>query len=117
MKPFTIAVAAVLLTSSAAAAAQSASDAECILLSNVFANNTKDPTAQKAAEAALYFYLGRVSDKTTAAQLKALFEAQAKTLDDKTAGPKMNACVQALQTKVKMMQSLSPQAPKQPQGR
>lgn len=117
MKIPTIALAATLLMTSGAAAAQSTTDAGCILLSNVFAKAAKTPEAQKAAEASLYFYLGRVSDSTTSAQLKALFDAQPKTLSDAKAGEMMNACVKAIQTKVELLQSLAPQPTKKPEGR
>lgn len=117
MKPLTIAIAAVLLGSSGAAAAQSTTDIGCLLISNAFARNTKDANAQKAAEAAAYFYLGRISDRTTAPQLKAMFDSQSKTIDDKTAGAMMNSCVAAIEAKVKLVQSLSPAAPQKPQGR
>jgi hypothetical protein len=119
MKAPRIALALALLFTSGAAAAQTASDAQCLLLSNVFAKNTKDANAQKAAEAALYFYLGRISDRASAAQLKTLLEAQAKTITDATAGNLMNACLKNLQSKVELVQSASPQQPAQktPQGR
>jgi|GraSoiStandDraft_51_1057287.scaffolds.fasta_scaffold563528_2 hypothetical protein len=114
MKPLTIAMAAALLATSGTAAAQSGTDIGCLLISNAFAKNAKDPNAQKAAEAAAYFYLGRIGDRTTPAQLKTMFESQSKTIDDKTAGSMMNACVAAIETKVKLVQSLSPAAPQQP---
>ena len=120
MKTVTIALGAALLVTSGAAAAQSATDAQCILLSNIFAKESKDPKQQKAAEAAFYFYLGRVGDSATAAQLKTLFDTQGKTITDKTAGETMNKCVQGVQTKVDLLQSLTPAKPaaqQTPQGR
>jgi hypothetical protein len=119
MKLFSIALATALLTMSGAAAAQSASDAQCLILSNAFATGTKDPQQQKAAEAAMYFYLGRVSGGTSSpAQLKALLDAQAKLITDKTAGATMNNCVKNLESKIKMVQSFAPaKPPAQPQGR
>ena len=117
MKVRTITIAAVLFMTSGAAAAQSATDAGCILDSNAFAKSSKDANAQKTAVAALYFYLGRISDSTTPAQLKTLFEQQSKTITDATAGNVMNACVKGIQTKVQLLQSLSPQPTKKPEGR
>lgn len=124
MKLISIAIAATLLLSGSAAAAQSASDVQCIILSNVFAKNSKDANAQKLAESAFYFYLGRLPDSATAAQLKPIVEAQEKAITDATAGPTMNNCVKAIQAKVQMLQSLSPAAPaaattpkKKPEGR
>ena len=107
MKLISVAVAAALLATSGAAAAQSASDARCILLSSAFAKQNQDANAQKLAEAAFYFYLGRIGATETPAQLKALFEAQGKTLSDATAGGAMNTCVKEFQSKVEMLQNLA----------
>jgi hypothetical protein len=121
MKPVLMVTAAALLMSSGAATAQSATDIKCMILSNVFAKNSKDAESQKAAEAALYFYLGRLSDSATAAQLKTQLDAQGKTLTDATAGTMMNACVKTIESKVQMLQSLAPPPPptttKKPEGR
>lgn len=124
-----IAGAAALLTAAGPAAAQSATDARCILLSNVFASQGKDAEAQKVAEASLYFYLGRMSPSETAAQMKALFDAQSKTITDTNAGALMGECVKAVQGRVQIIQTLAAQAqppapatpatkpPANPQGR
>jgi hypothetical protein len=117
MKLTRIAIAATLLLTGGAAVAQSATDIQCMILSNAFARNAKDPNAQKAAEAALYFYLGRVADSATPAHLKTLLDAQEKTITDATAGGLMNNCVKAIQAKVQMLQSLAPPPPKKPEGR
>jgi hypothetical protein len=123
MKVTRIAIAASLLATSGAAAAQSATDARCMILSNIFAKQAKDPNAQKLAEASLYFYLGRISGQPTAAQMKALFEAQAKTITEANAGTLMQDCAKPVQEKTKLLQSVSelskpaqPQ-PAKPQGR
>ena len=117
MKVMTITIAGALLMSGGAATAQSATDIQCMLLSNVFAKNAKDPNAEKTAEAALYFYLGRVSDSATAAQLKTQLDAQGKAITDATAGNLMNNCVKAIQSKVQLLQSLAPPPQKKPEGR
>jgi hypothetical protein len=105
-----IAFAIALLTTGGAAAAQSATDAGCILVSNAFAQQAKDPQAQKLAEAAMYFYIGRIGDRETPAQLKALLDAQAKTITDANASTTMNACVKGFQAKMEMMQSIAGEA-------
>jgi hypothetical protein len=118
MKLLTVGIAAAALATSTAAAAQSRSDIGCLLISNAFARNAKDPDAQKTAQAAAYFYLGRIGDRTTAAQLKTMLEAQSKTINDKTAPTMMSACAAAIATKVRLLESLSPAAPaQQPKGR
>ena len=107
MKALTMALAAALLATGGAAAAQTASDAQCIVLSNAFASQAKDEKAKKIAEASLYFYLGRIGNQTTSAQLKALLDAQTKTLTQATAGPAMSKCAAAIQAKVEMLQGLA----------
>lgn len=111
MKSLRIAVAASLLMTGAAASAQSATDARCILLSGVFAKQNQDANAQKLAEATYFFYLGRISATETAAQLKALFDSQAKTITDANAGGLMNSCAKDFQTKVELVNSLAPPPP------
>jgi len=124
MKTTRLAVAAALLMASTAAAAQSANDARCILLANAFAGDSKDAKQQKIAEDTLYFYLGRIAGQPTAAQMKAAFDQQGKTITDANAGPLMNDCVKPVLAKVQVLQALStekaaPQAqpPSKPQGR
>ena len=120
MKPLRILAATALLTTGGAAAAQTASDAQCIVVSNVFAAQSKDENAKKIAEASIYFYLGRISNQMTAAQLKALLDAQSKTLTQANAGPIMSKCAAAIQAKVAMLLCSAPAAkaapakPKQP---
>lgn len=119
MKILATALAGALLMTSGAAAAQSASDARCILLSNVFAQQAKNDNAKKAAEASLYFYLGRIGSGATAAQIKAQLEAQGKTISNANAGALMTDCAKAVQAKLDLLNSLSPQQakPAVPQGR
>jgi hypothetical protein len=113
MKLIQISLAGALLMTGGAATAQSATDVGCIIVSNAFAKSAKDENARKTAEATVYFYLGRVRDGATVAQLKALFDQQAKTITDTNAGPMMNACVKGLQTKAELVQSLGGQQPAQ----
>jgi hypothetical protein len=106
MKTLPIALAAALLATGSAAAAQSASDARCVLLSSAYAKQTQDANAQKVAEASFYFFLGRIAPGATAAQLKALFDQQAKTITDAGAGALMNNCAKEFQSKVELINSL-----------
>jgi hypothetical protein len=108
MKTVTIALGATLLATGTAAAAQSATDARCIILSNVFAQQAKDDNAKKTAEASMYFYLGRLGSSASAAQLKALFEAQGKTITQANAGTLMNECAKGVQTELDLLDSLAP---------
>jgi hypothetical protein len=108
MKTLNVAFAVALLATGGAATAQTASDAQCLVVSNAFASQVKEPQAQKVAEASVYFYLGRVANSMTAPQLKALLDAQAKTLTNQNAPGVMNNCAAAIQTKVNLLQSLAP---------
>lgn len=110
MKAVSIAIAAALLVTSGAASAQTASDAQCLVVSNAFASQAKDPKQKGIAEASVYFYLGRIGSQMTAPQLKALLDAQSKTLTQANAGPTMNKCATAIQAKVDLLQSLAPPA-------
>lgn len=107
MKALGILTAIALFTTGGAAAAQTASDAQCIIVSNAYASQAKDAEAKKIAEASVYFYLGRISNTMTVAQLKALLDAQTKTLTQANAGPTMGKCAAAIQAKVEMLKSLS----------
>jgi hypothetical protein len=111
MKIVRIGLATALLAASGAAGAQSATDARCLLLSNAFANGAKDENAKKAAEVAGYFYLGRISEHATAAQLKPVLERESKSITDANAGAQMTSCVKAIQDKVQLVQSLGPSSP------
>jgi hypothetical protein len=125
MKSLLVAVAVALLATGGSAGAQSATDARCILLANAFAAQGSDAKQQKVAEDTLYFYLGRISGNPTAAQMKAVMDAQGKTITDANAGPMMNDCVKPVLEKVQVLQTLSneskpaspTQTPAQPEGR
>jgi hypothetical protein len=108
MKTLRMALGAALLVSGGAASAQSATDARCIVLSNIYAADAKEDNAKKLAEASFYFYLGRIGP-VTSAQLKTLLNAQTKSITDATAGGLMNACIKEFQSKVQLVQSLAPQ--------
>jgi len=112
MKAFHIALATALLATGGAATAQTTSDAQCLVVSNAFAGQAKEPNQQKLAEAAVYFYLGRVANTMTTAQLKTLLEAQVKTLTSANAGEIMNKCAATIQSKVEMLKSMAGPAAK-----
>lgn len=112
MNAIKIITAAALLAPAGTAVAQSQGDAKCVLVSTAFAKSSKDADSQKAAESAYYYYVGRIGDGMSAAQLKATFDAAAKTLTNENAGPTMDGCVKAIQTKMTLLQSIS--TPSQP---
>jgi hypothetical protein len=106
-----LAVAAVFLISTKAATAQTATDAGCLILSNAFAQKATDEQVKKMSETAFFFYLGRVADRTTAPQLKALLDQQSKVITDATATGLMKNCLQTLQSRSDLVQSLSSPTP------
>lgn len=110
MKTFRIALAATLVMTGGAATAQSASDAQCIIVSNAFASQSKDAEQQKVAQASMYFYLGRIGNTVTAPQLKTLLDAQMKTINNANAGETMNKCLATIKSRVDMLESLDPEA-------
>jgi hypothetical protein len=110
MKTLRIALASALLLAGGAATAQSASDAQCIIVSNAFASQSKDAEQQKVAQASMYFFLGRISSTTTAAQLKTLLDAQMKTINNANAGETMNKCLATIKSRVDMLESLDADA-------
>jgi hypothetical protein len=116
MNSIRLALAAVLVCSSTAVSAQSATDAGCLILSNAFADKAPEPGVKKIAEDTYYFYLGRIADRMTAPQLRALLDAQSKVIAKSNPSLMMKNCVMALQTRSQLMDSLSatPAAPKQP---
>ena len=62
------------------AAAQATSDVKCLMASNLFSKAAKDPKARTVAEAAKFFYLGRLSGRISEQQLSAQMQAQAKAI-------------------------------------
>jgi hypothetical protein len=114
MKATHLALAAALLAASGPAAAQTATDARCILLANIFANQSKDARQQKIAEDTLYFYLGRINGQPSTAQMKTAIDQQGKAITDANAGTLMGDCVKPVQAKVQLLQSLAPQTPPAP---
>jgi hypothetical protein len=110
MKILTPILATTLLLAGGAASAQSATDAQCLILSNIFAKQAKDQQSQQAAQAAVFFYMGRVRPGISTAQLKTLMEEAGKPITDANAGPKMTECVKTLQATGQLLQSISPPA-------
>lgn len=97
-----------MLMTTGAATAQSASDAQCIIVSNAFAGQSKDAEQKAAAQSSMYFYLGRISNTMTAPQLKALLDAQMKTITNANAGDTMNKCFATIKSRVALLESLDP---------
>lgn len=92
------AAAAALVLAGAPAAAQSPDeDVKCFIASNLFTRAEKDPTRNRVAVLASYFFLGRVDAKLSGQQLAAALKAQSAAITPETAGPIMTACAKRLQ--------------------
>lgn len=86
------AVAAVALLAGTAAHAQSVNDVRCLLASNLFSMAGKEEKARKLADSNKFFYLGRVSARLTAQQIRAQMMTEGKAITAANAGKVMVAC-------------------------
>ena len=89
-----------------ASAQSTASDAKCLIVSNVFAKAATDPKAREAAKLASFFYLGRLDGRVPVSQLEAALIAQQKGLTAANAGPVMNECNQFIARRSAALQAL-----------
>lgn len=105
----TSAAAALALAIGTPAAAQPTTDVKCLMASNLFSKAAKDPKARTVAEAAKYFYLGRVSGRLNEQQLRAQMQVQAKTITKANAGNVMNACTRQMQSGAAMIERVGKQ--------
>ena len=105
------------MTLAAPLAAQSAdSDVRCLLASNVFVQQEKDPARKQLALAAQAFYLGRLDARISNEQLKAAMQAQAKSMTFASLPATMNDCVKRLAQKGMALRAMGgpPAAPPSP---
>lgn len=106
MSPATSIIALALCTFAAPALAQSAaSDVRCMLVSNVFAKNDKNPQAKQIASAAGLFYSGRVS-ALPKATIQSALAAEVKELTPANAAPAMTSCAQRMSQALQQLQTL-----------
>ncbi|MBA2467146.1 MAG: hypothetical protein H0V46_06020 [Sphingomonas sp.] len=76
------------------------------MVSNVFAKSGKNEKSKALAEAAMFFYLGRIAGRLTDAQLRAALLAQERALKGVNVAPIMAACSQNLRANVNKLQTL-----------
>ena len=91
------------------ATAQSTNDLRCLMASNLFSKAAKESKARQVAEAAKYFYLGRVSGRFTEQQLRVQMQAQTKTITQANAGDVMSACTRQMQSGAAMIERVGKQ--------
>ena len=101
-----LAVTGAMIAAGPVAAQSTDQDVRCLMASNVFATQEKDPAKKQVALSSAFFYLGRLNAKANPAQLKAQILAQSKALTAETAGQIMTACAQEVGAKQQMMQGI-----------
>lgn len=85
-------------------------DANCLLVSNIFAQQSTDATQKAHAGNVLFYYFGRLDARTSEAQLRAeLKQAGSIQFTGETAAALMNSCVQNMQTRAQVLQNASQQ--------
>lgn len=85
-------------------------DANCLLVSNIFAQQSTDATQKAHAGNVLFYYFGRLDSRTTEAQMKAeLKQAGSIQFTPDTASALMNNCVQNMQSRAQVLQNVSQQ--------
>ncbi len=76
-----------------------------MLLSNMFAKTSMDDKKRQTASQTLAFYLGRLDGRANAQALASAMRAQSATIDPKTAGTAMGACLARLVTADQLVQA------------
>ena len=85
-------------------------DANCLLVSNVFAQQSTDATQKAHAANVLLYYFGRLDARATEAQMKAeLKQAGSTQFTAETASALMHSCAQNMQSRAQVLQSISQQ--------
>jgi hypothetical protein len=85
-------------------------DANCLLISNVFAQQSTDATQKAHAGNVLFYYFGRIDARANEAQMKAeLKQAGSFQFTPETASALMNSCVQNMQSRAQVLQTVSQQ--------
>ena len=72
-------------------------DVRCLILGSLFQRTETEPAKKQIAAAVAQYYLGRVSARVPAGELKRRYLAQATRLPANRTGPMMTACFTAMQ--------------------
>jgi hypothetical protein len=89
------------------ASAQTVSeDVRCMLLSNIFAKGASDEKVRNGASLNLAFYIGRLDGRADPQGIASAMRTQASSIDQKTAGPAMDACASRLARASQSIQAL-----------
>lgn len=108
MRNARVTVALLVLAAPAAAHGQSVSDdVRCLLVSNAFAKGAQQEQARRVAGASAAFYLGRLSGRTDAGAIGSAMRTQPAGINQKNAGPVMNACAARMTQAERSLQALA----------
>lgn len=91
----------------AAAAVPAPTTAGCLLVSNVFAKHATDEKDRTLGQLLVYFFMGRIDDRTSEDQLKLALGEQRRAINDSNATALMNACLRQMQAKAQMLEVAS----------
>lgn len=81
-------------------------DVRCLLASNVFATQEKDPTKKQIAQTAALFYMGRLDARMSIAELKSRILVEGKAMTGTNVGEVMTNCAKQLQAKQRALQTM-----------
>jgi hypothetical protein len=81
----------------------------CLIASNLFVQHETDANRRDLARQTLYFYLGRLGERTSQSQLSTSLKDAAEKLKAANSAELMNACVHNLQTRVQLLESAGQQ--------
>jgi hypothetical protein len=76
------------------------------MASNFFAKSASDANARKVAEAASYYFLGRVSAKLNDSQLRSALAAEQKALRGSNMNSVMQQCTRIVRSNAERVQNL-----------
>lgn len=85
-------------------------DANCLLVSNIFTQQSSDATQKAHAGNVLFYYFGRLDAHSTEAEMKAQLKAAGSAkFTPESAAELMNSCVQNMQARAQVLQNVSQQ--------
>lgn len=81
--------------------------AGCLLVSNIFAKHATQEKDRSLGQLAVYFFMGRIDNRTNEDELKLALAEQRRAINDSNATALMNACLHEMQTKAQMLEAAS----------
>ena len=81
--------------------------AGCLLVSNAFAKHATEEKDRSLGQLLVYFFMGRIDDRTNADQLKLELQEHRRVINDSNATALVNACLRQMQAKAQMLEAAS----------